>query len=157
MGCGGGGAISGGPAMGMPAMGGMAPVAAMAVPCGGGAQACFKCEGKGFCHMSAMDHDKSPYERCFFCQDCDGCGGRGNIQGGPAMGMPAMAGMGMPAMGVPAMGGMAPVAAMAVPCGGGAQACFKCEGKGFCHTSAMDHDRGPDERCFFCQDCDGCR
>jgi len=47
-----------------------------------GAQRCFKCEGKGFCHNSAMDHDKGPDERCFFCKDCDGCHGRGAIQGG---------------------------------------------------------------------------
>merc|ERR1719343_739874 len=93
-----------------------------------------------------MDHDKSPYERCFFCQNCDGCGGSGAISGGPAMAMPAFA--------TPAVA--APMAAMAVPCGGGVQACFKCEGKGFCHTSAMDHDKGPNERCFFCQSCDGC-
>merc|ERR1719204_2937787 len=44
-----------------------------------GPQRCFKCEGKGFCHDSSMDHDKGPDERCFFCKSCDACGGRGAI------------------------------------------------------------------------------
>merc|ERR1712185_361233 len=94
----------------------------------GGLQACFKCEGKGFCHTSIMDHDKNPHERCFFCTDCDGCRGSGAIQGGQTTST---------RISVSDMG-------MSIPCGlpvvpARAQ-CFKCEGKGFCHLSSMDHD-----------------
>merc|ERR1719356_38472 len=81
MGIGMGGGGMGGIGMGGLGMGGMG-MGGMGLNMGGGAQACFKCEGRGFCHMSAMDHDKSPCERCFFCKDCDGCGGCGHISGG---------------------------------------------------------------------------
>merc|ERR1740117_252063 len=40
--------------------------------------------------------------------------------------------------------------------GGGQQRCFKCDGKGFCHDSSMHHDKGPEEKCFFCSKCNGC-
>jgi len=38
----------------------------------------------------------------------------------------------------------------------GPQACFKCKGKGFSHDSTMTHDKGPGERCFFCENCCAC-
>merc|ERR1712151_52637 len=113
---------------GRPAMGySMGQAAPMAIPTDGGFLACFKCEGKGFCHLSSMDHDANLDERCFFCKDCDGCGGKGRIP--KAFPVPAQT-------------------------RGQNPACFKCEGKGFRHTSHMDHDGSPDERCFFCEDCD---
>eukprot|EP00930_Biecheleria_cincta_P055499 TRINITY_DN4181_c0_g1_i1.p1 TRINITY_DN4181_c0_g1~~TRINITY_DN4181_c0_g1_i1.p1 ORF type:complete len:606 (+),score=73.73 TRINITY_DN4181_c0_g1_i1:55-1872(+) len=46
-----------------------------------GPQRCFKCEGRGFSHDSTMEHDKPWDQRCFFCKDCIGCHGRGQIQG----------------------------------------------------------------------------
>jgi hypothetical protein len=120
------------PAMMAPAVV-MNPMAGMVCPPVGGmgAQPCFKCQGKGWCHESSMTHDKAPDQRCFFCKDCNGCGGTGAISGG---------GMGM------GMGGMM----------GGAQRCFKCQGKGFCHDSSMTHDKGPGDRCFFCKNCNSC-
>jgi len=44
-----------------------------------GPRACFKCKGRGFSHESTMTHDKGPGERCFFCENCSGCGGSGMI------------------------------------------------------------------------------
>lgn len=111
---------------------------AMPVAVNLGPQPCFKCEGKGFCHDSTMDHDKPPNERCFFCKECSGCGGSGAIRGG------TMTGVGMGA-------GMTPMGVDLGP-----QRCFKCEGHGFVHDSSMAHDKAPDEKCFFCKDCNSC-
>ncbi|CAE7247351.1 ttn-1 [Symbiodinium natans] len=44
-----------------------------------GAQRCYKCHGRGFSHNSSMNHDKDEDERCFFCEDCTGCNGRGHL------------------------------------------------------------------------------
>ena len=38
---------------------------------------CYKCEGRGFRHNSSMNHNERPDKRCFFCEDCDACRGRG--------------------------------------------------------------------------------
>jgi len=115
-------------------------------------QPCFKCKGNGYCHSSSMAHDKGPNERCFFCENCDGCGGSGHIQGQQTtvQQVGGMGGMGM-GMGMN-MGGPAVIQTST----SGLQPCFKCHGKGYCHDSDMDHDKGPDEKCFFCKDCDGC-
>eukprot|EP00746_Dinoflagellata_sp_MGD_P007869 gnl/MRDRNA2_/MRDRNA2_115660_c0_seq1.p1 gnl/MRDRNA2_/MRDRNA2_115660_c0~~gnl/MRDRNA2_/MRDRNA2_115660_c0_seq1.p1 ORF type:complete len:276 (-),score=54.20 gnl/MRDRNA2_/MRDRNA2_115660_c0_seq1:232-981(-) len=95
---------------------------------------CYKCEGKGFCHDSNMDHDRSWNEKCFFCKTCDGCGGSGTLKEEDSNG---------------GWGGWNT---------GGVhhKRCFKCEGKGFCHDSSMDHDKPWHERCFFCKDCNAC-
>mmetsp|Transcript_38811 Transcript_38811/g.89773 ORF Transcript_38811/g.89773 Transcript_38811/m.89773 type:complete len:240 (+) Transcript_38811:1-720(+) len=45
----------------------------------GGAERCYKCHGRGFAHESSMNHDKDDDERCFFCEDCRGCGGKGHL------------------------------------------------------------------------------
>lgn len=42
-------------------------------------QACFKCQGKGWVHESPMTHKTAPNMKCFFCEDCKGCGGRGHL------------------------------------------------------------------------------
>ena len=41
---------------------------------------CCKCEGRGFRHNSTMNHDERPDKRCFFCEDCDACRGRGSMR-----------------------------------------------------------------------------
>eukprot|EP00928_Gymnodinium_smaydae_P065682 TRINITY_DN4878_c0_g2_i1.p1 TRINITY_DN4878_c0_g2~~TRINITY_DN4878_c0_g2_i1.p1 ORF type:complete len:284 (+),score=21.21 TRINITY_DN4878_c0_g2_i1:75-926(+) len=128
------------PAM-MPGMPGM-PGGMPGVVIQQGMQPCFKCQGRGFCHTSNMNHNKGPNEKCMFCDTCDGCGGCGAIQGGQAV-MPGMPGCGM-------MGGGGIVIQE------GMRPCYKCHGHGFCHDSPMPHDKGPDEKCFFCEKCDGC-
>jgi len=67
-GCGGSGAISGGGGSGG------------AWGYNRGPQRCFKCDGNGFCHVGSISHDKGPGERCFFCKDCDSCGGSGALR-----------------------------------------------------------------------------
>eukprot|EP01084_Bolivina_argentea_P086658 156617_1 len=42
---------------------------------------CPRCKGNGWCHNSTMNHDKPPNQKCFFCGNCDSCGGKGWIQG----------------------------------------------------------------------------
>jgi len=148
---------------------------------GGGQQACFKCQGKGFMHTSSMNHDKGPHEKCFFCETCDGCGGSGRIQGQttvvqqvqpvavvqpmgmvqPVGGMGMMGGMGGCQMAAPVVVaapgiGMGGMGGATVQTSQGLQPCFKCNGNGFCHESSMTHDKGPDEKCFFCKSCNSC-
>jgi len=115
---------------------------------GGPQQPCFKCKGNGYCHSSSMAHDKGPNERCFFCENCDGCGGSGAIKG-QSVTVVQTGGMGMMGMN---MGGPSVVTTSK----GGLQPCFKCKGRGYCHESSMTHDKGEDEKCFFCKDCDTC-
>merc|ERR1712003_548109 len=107
-----------------------------------GPQPCFKCDGKGFCHTSTMDHDKEEGERCFFCSNCNTCGGSGAVDAGLTTVQTAL-------------GGVLGVSTIAVH-HSGPRPCFKCEGKGFCHDSSMNHDKEENERCFFCSDCSGC-
>eukprot|EP00928_Gymnodinium_smaydae_P009433 TRINITY_DN13533_c0_g1_i1.p1 TRINITY_DN13533_c0_g1~~TRINITY_DN13533_c0_g1_i1.p1 ORF type:complete len:171 (-),score=29.51 TRINITY_DN13533_c0_g1_i1:174-641(-) len=38
---------------------------------------CPACSGRGFMHSSVIPHDKDTEERCFFCHDCEACGGSG--------------------------------------------------------------------------------
>jgi len=186
--------------MGMAAMGGGAVVQTSQ-----GLQPCFKCRGNGWAHTSDMPHDKGENEKCFFCKDCDACGGSGAIAGGTTtvqqVGMPAIgggmmggsvAGWNPNAMcdGIRAeercqwlqrergmagqqaqqqvmsefpgafgsggmMGGMG-MAPVAVQTSQALQPCFKCSGNGYCHNSSMPHDKGPNEKCFFCKSCDAC-
>lgn len=126
--CGSSGCISGGPSL-------TRHHGVVTASCG--KQACFKCEGRGFAHDSSMDHDKPHGERCFFCKDCDSCGGSGAIDGGSTTVVPG------------AYGG-------ATVFHQGPQPCFVCSGKGFSHQSSMPHDKACDERCFFCEDCNAC-
>lgn len=107
-----------------------------------GVQPCFKCDGKGFCHTSSMDHDKDEHERCLFCSNCAACGGCGAIDGGVTTIQAGIGGI---------MGGTVVAVHRSGP-----RACFKCDGKGFCHDSSMNHDKEENERCFFCSDCNGC-
>ena len=44
---------------------------------------CYKCEGRGFRHNSTMNHNERPDKRCFFCEDCDACRGRGMGRASP--------------------------------------------------------------------------
>jgi hypothetical protein len=60
------------------------------------------------------------------------------------------------AMATPAMGTAVCAPVVMTPVVAGPQRCFKCEGKGFSHDSNMTHDKGPNERCFFCKNCSGC-
>ena len=34
--------------------------------------------------------------------------------------------------------------------------CLECRGRGFKHDSSMNHDKPPDQRCFFCKPCRSC-
>lgn len=45
---------------------------------------------------------------------------------------------------------------MAVQTSQALQPCFKCNGNGYCHDSSMPHDKGPNEKCFFCKSCCAC-
>eukprot|EP00439_Symbiodinium_sp_Y106_P026680 s1628_g3.t1 len=106
---------------------------------------CYKCEGRGFRHNSSMNHNERPDKRCFFCEDCDACRGRGmhaspRHHHGSHHHHHGHGGGFMDTLGF-----------------GGRQECFKCEGKGFFHDSSMNHDAGPNSRCFFCKDCSGCK
>jgi hypothetical protein len=156
-GCGGSGAIQGTTTSVQPVGGMMPGMGGVAVQTSQALQPCFKCCGNGFCHTSDMPHDKEEGQRCFFCEDCDTCNGRGAIPGGTTMvqqmGVPGMmGGMGMPQVGM--MGGMgAPVATQTTQ---GLMPCFKCEGRGWCHDCDMPHDKDPDEKCFFCTACCAC-
>lgn len=93
---------------------------------------CFKCEGRGFCHDSNMDHDKPWDQKCFFCKKCDGCGGSGHLT-------EESSGWG---------GGWCQEVRK--------ERCYRCEGRGFTHDSSMDHDKPWDEKCFFCKQCPTC-
>merc|ERR1712096_575629 len=93
-------------------------------------QRCVKCQGKGFVHESNMDHKTGDAnQKCFFCEDCKGCGGKGFHQG----------------------------AQNANAFGGGVATCLKCRGNGWLHASSMEHKTGdPNQKCFFCEDCKSC-
>jgi len=100
------------------------------------AEACVKCHGNGFCHESTMNHDKGPNERCFFCKDCRTCGGSGVLQGTTQVNSNIF-------------GGASIVDNRPQPC-------MRCQGNGYVHESTMAHDKGPDEKCFFCTNCQSC-
>jgi len=36
------------------------------------------------------------------------------------------------------------------------QQCFRCKGKGWSHDSNMNHNSGPETKCFFCDECKAC-
>ena len=36
------------------------------------------------------------------------------------------------------------------------QACIKCKGNGWVHESTMNHDKAPNQKCFFYQNCNTC-
>merc|ERR1712224_875236 len=40
--------------------------------------------------MGTMPHDKGPYERCFFCKNCNACNGSGVISGYAQRCLPCM-------------------------------------------------------------------
>ena len=44
---------------------------------------CSACEGRGFRHTSNMNHDERWENRCFFCEDCQECRGKGRRYGSP--------------------------------------------------------------------------
>ena len=54
--------------------------------------------------------------------------------------------------GMGGMGGMAMGGAM----GGMEKRCARCKGRGFVHDSNMNHDKPPNQKCFFCKECDTC-
>ncbi len=104
-------------------------------------QACPSCKGSGWRHDSSMPHDKAPGQKCFFCTSCNGCQGRGTVQGG-----------GVSIVSQPAFGGFGGIAVIQT----GPTACPSCAGAGFRHDSSMPHDKPSGTRCFFCEPCKGC-
>jgi len=96
---------------------------------------CVHCRGRGFIHNSSMQHQKREDERCFFCQTCNTCGGRGTLQSQTH---------------IVSNGFTQQVVSDR------AEPCVRCNGNGFCHDSSMKHDKGPNQRCFFCKDCSTC-
>jgi len=66
----------------------------------------------------------------FFCENCNGCGGKGSFQEV-----------------IQQVGSVIQVS--------GPQTCMKCSGKGWMHESSMKHDKGH-LKCFFCSNCTAC-
>jgi len=127
--------------------GGAADAASAVAQYCGGMQPCHKCEGKGFSHRTTkggLYHNTGPTERCFFCADCDACKGLGAIPGTPMGALQARASTSSAAK------------AESTEWSFGPMACWRCQGKGFCHVGRATHNKGAAERCFFCQDCALC-
>lgn len=100
-------------------------------------------------HKSGMVHDRHPTESCFFCQDCTACGGSGGI-GGLVKTQHSMRDEHTVSAGCDSVSHVSQRVSQ------GCSACPHCAGLGHCHTNQMAHDRGPTERCFFCEECSFC-
>eukprot|EP01083_Nonionella_stella_P086028 238739_1 len=99
---------------------------------------CFKCQGRGWVHESGIKHDtsgKEEDERCFHCEDCTGCEGKGYLENTKIVPHNEQ---------------------VTVTTSQQKNACFKCEGKGWNHESGIAHNKEDDERCFHCEDCNAC-
>ena len=105
-------------------------------------EACPKCNGNGFVHESNMNHKTGdPNKKCFFCEDCNGCKGKGFIKAKQKLITTTDA------------FGRATVQQVS-----SMSACPKCRGHGWTHTSSMTHKTGdPNKRCFFCENCNSCK
>ncbi len=103
-----------------------------------GSRPCPGCSARGWKHSGSMPHDKGPDTKCFFCAQCPACDGRGTVSGGEV------------AIHESGFGGAAVVVSM------GTQPCVVCSARGFTHSSGMNHDKAPTDRCFFCQNCPAC-
>lgn len=109
-----------------------------------------------------MPHKEGPNMKCFFCDSCSSCGGSGQVQ--QASTTTTTVQPGAPAMALN-VGGMCvgmvpggPQQVTQVTTVSGAQApCGACGAKGWKHTSSMTHKKGPNEKCFFCDDCAVCK
>lgn len=102
---------------------------------------CPKCRGKGFVHESSMTHKSGDMDiKCFFCEDCKGCSGKGFFKGTQHV---------VTATNVFGQTSVNTVCSTA-------STCPKCQGNGWVHASSMKHKGAVSSKCFFCQDCNSC-
>merc|ERR1712129_140523 len=102
---------------------------------------CPKCRGNGFVHDSTMDHQYGAdlSRRCFFCSECKGCKGKGVVQ-------------------VKQQNEQISTFANNRAQRARVMDCPPCRGRGWAHTSSMEHSTGdPNKRCFFCEECKQCK
>ena len=101
---------------------------------------CPKCKGNGFTHLSTMTHDKNDNQRCFFCKDCKTCKGNGYIKGKQEI-----------IQSTDIWGQTTQISSKS-----NISSCLKCKGNGWYHYSTMNHDKQPNQKCFFCKKCKTC-